>query len=212
MRPPPSTPSTSAVNQNDAHNNGNLVGAATPAATPVHTMAAIHLTPFVIPKMYTQKFEVNKTEHHLRFTYNCTVCRKAFGNRYELDRHKQRCSGKKYWCSVCKHQFASLQGKLSHERKVHADKFKYQCSECERAFERYAELGVHERRHSNPSIKCDFCSKMVCTKFGKELHIKKRHSNRRYHCQLCTDYSSLSGDTMRKHYKDKHGGVPKGGI
>lgn len=212
--PPPQTPSTNAAGQSDGRNNVHLVGATLAAAT-VNTIAA-HSTPFAVskPLKVPKKVEVTKIEHHPRFPYECTDCRKVFGNHSELKRHQQNCSRQSFRCACCKQSFGTLKGKQGHEYKMHSDIFKHSCSECKRAFKRRDDLIEHRKCHKYPSIKCDFCSKMVCTQYGKEYHIKKRHSDRKYHCKLCDGkgFSSSSGNTMRKHYTDKHGGVPAGGI
>lgn len=215
-RPPPQTPSTSAAGQSNGRNNVHLIGATTSAAATANKIAAAHSTPFAAPKSlnFPKKIEVTKMEHRSRFPYECTDCRKVFGNRSELKRHKQNCSGLHFRCACCNQSFGTIKGKQGHEYKVHSDIFKHSCSECKRAFKRRDDLVEHRKCHKDPSIKCDFCSKMVCTQYGKALHIKKRHSDRKYHCKLCDGkgFSSSSGNTMHKHYTHKHGGIPAGGI
>jgi len=94
-------------------------------------------------------------------------------------------------CEICHETFASVQSKMRHAKRKHADQLdkittKYNetllpfaCHICHKSFATSAPLRIHERRHQEDQKRfhCPHCPKRYI--MGSELkkHIKKSHSN-----------------------------------
>lgn len=142
----------------------------------------------------------------------CTKCTKQFNDLQSLRTHVQ--AHHQFVCQFCPEQtvktFDTEKGLWSHQRSRHATMFPYRCRVCPRAFTNEALLKLHmQDKHSRgpmQSIKCDFCPRIMMSAFEKSNHIKEKHNDRRYHCQLCTDYKTTNEINLRRHTKEKHPG------
>lgn len=140
----------------------------------------------------------------------CTNCNKRFENLSLLRKHVQ--NRHQYKCIHCPRDamkcYETQQGLRLHQRNQHDSIFRHKCKVCPQAFERRDQLREHKQsKHARGNdVKCDFCPKMLMSVFEKDNHIKKKHSNRRYYCFLCTEYWSTCEKNLRRHTKEKHPG------
>lgn len=115
-----------------------------------------------------------------------------------------------YRCGYCRptKKFVTIHGIWLHRRKNHGKEFEYQCRVCPAVYKRYEHLKEHRETHRRlgTKVECDFCKTMLRTVFEKENHIKEWHSDRRYHCQLCTGYCTKTEKNLKQHIKTVHTG------
>lgn len=121
-------------------------------------------------------------------TYKCLKCDCQFRSIESLRAHNRRHHS--FRCADCvgsSKTFETEKGLWSHRRQHHRKEFPYRCDVCPRSFAHRDQLKLHEEATHvrGKNVPCDFCSRILMSVFQKKNHIKRSHSNRRYHCQLC---------------------------
>ncbi|XP_031636715.1 zinc finger and BTB domain-containing protein 16-like [Contarinia nasturtii] len=142
--------------------------------------------------------------------FSCNKCTRVFDSLERLRRHVRE--HHQFSCIYCPidavKSFETEKGLSSHHGRCHPSLFPYKCSICPRSFKRKDDLCQHKQTNHirGNEVKCDFCPKKLMSVYEKDNHIKKHHSDRRYHCFLCTEYRTTSATNLKRHTKEKHPG------
>lgn len=144
--------------------------------------------------------------------YSCTLCKKTYKIRKNLQRHVRRVheSAPKYSCDLCGKLFSLKYRYRRHLNVVHGkvDNPRYTCSfeGCGKLFMDKYLLDLHESGHKPPELKCDICGKMY--RLSKHLNRhRKTHDNtrreKRFPCLICTR-AYVWPEDLKRHMKVKH--------
>ncbi|OXA45366.1 PR domain zinc finger protein 5 [Folsomia candida] len=135
-------------------------------------------------KTYQHEDDVAKhveTEHaQTPVRYPCTLCRRTFKTRVQLEAHIP----------------------------THRTEKKYKCSTCLRSFARIGAMKLHEATHLAKSarnmLRCDVCPRTFLSRLGLQLHIGAAHENQRnYPCTFCDKRFTYSS-SLKVHVEAKH--------
>ena len=111
---------------------------------------------------------INSKERHIHTVhgevkkFECNVCGKTFGLKYELRSHIETNGKVKHQkCKFCTKEFSTF-GRLSkHITKIHKRHRKYKCHSCEKSFTESRSLKMHLKtiHEAQRNYKCDSCGK-----------------------------------------------------
>ena len=113
-------------------------------------------------------------DHESKDTFKCTSCKKIFGNKESLDKHKRD-----------KH-------------------FNYSCELCKKRFETADDLSGHKNSHCEEKyVSCDVCDAKVNNKYDLQKHKRMHTGEKPYSCNHC-DRRFISNSALTGHKKIKH--------
>ena len=106
----------------------------------------------------------------------------------------------KYNCHACDKEFTSKAGLSDHLKAIHLEA-NFDCQECNFKTSRKANLIKHNKSyHSglNEKVACQSCDKMFANKITMAIHIKSKHLQVNYQCNVC-DFITNSKDNLSQH-------------
>lgn len=150
---------------------------------------------------------LHMNEHLGVTTYKCSQCNKSFVNMRKLKRHEGFHEGKGYRCPISECSEVFDKWSLLRKHKVQHNVF--QCKICGKEFKRNATLRVHLKTHTEPNfLFCpyDTCSRKYRTKSALTFHIKTRHFNQKFICDICKN-TFVAKHSLRNHIMLIHMGL-----
>lgn len=129
---------------------------------------------------------------------HCSICNQSFKCRQDYDNHEHFQSNvepnkmsheRSIRCGNCKEVYHDKREFSKHISKSHEGRLLYMCSTCERTYEKWSSLDVHEATHKTDKLYlCDLCGKSFKhsnnLRSHKRIHldesVKKRHV-----CAIC---------------------------
>ena len=155
--------------------------------------------------------------------YACTFeggCNCIFSHKSLMHQHLKAVHyDDPFKCEFCTQMFVHKKSLDSHLNQQHQqkekDKFKYRCSECDKATDDLTEFKVHMNRHQDiKPYKCNICNQK-CFYSQSQLmdHLKRCRSlpELKYECSVCGKKFSQE-DRYREHFKAQHVDTIKGEI
>lgn len=127
-----------------------------------------------------------------KMTFECSFCKKLFGDRKELNDHENVHTGKRpHQCEICSTTFASVSNMRRHV-KVHKDDRRHVCQVCKKRFIVRFKLDIHVREKHLPDndprryFPCELCDAKF--KSYAQLYIHRRVHRKNttvYICYYC---------------------------
>jgi KRAB domain-containing zinc finger protein len=157
------------------------------------------------PKSYNTQSDLiqhQRIHEKQRDPYTCNECGLSFQIRSRfnthLKTHKKDIKGPKE-CSICKKMFVCLS---SHNRIVHMNERKYDCSMCDKKFGKKSGLDrhiltVHEKQRN---FACSLCDKA----FGEKAQLQKHTKTHSTFCKHCCENFNNIQEHFTMHHQDKH--------
>lgn len=144
----------------------------------VHERALIQNAPF-IPHQRTP---------HGKKCYECSKCRKLFGNYSALTVHERIHTGEKpYECKECGKAFNHNVFLIQHQR-IHTGEKPHECNECGEAFIQITHFIQHQRIHSGEKpYECDDCGKAFSHNSSRMVHQFIHTGETPYECSECRE-------------------------
>lgn len=128
-----------------------------------------------------------RDKHATSFSEICFICKKTFGDRRALRRHRiMHQTTAEYPCTACDKKFKYKTSLNLHMRK-HKEDRKYVCTICSRAFFTKAELEAHKSVHvSEKTFKCH-CGKAFKSQHLLRVHLPRHteETEKKFACDLC---------------------------
>ena len=118
----------------------------------------------------------------------CPICGKMI--RTKMKKHIEAVHEKikKYFCDICGFAAYQRQYIMNHMKSSHL-KSEIKCDECNFVAVTNWRLKLHKRnRHmeKDPRIKCEHCSRIFCSKAYLQVHIARKHHNKKEaFCSIC---------------------------
>ncbi len=168
-----------------------------------------------------------------KLSFSCTVCSKAFPNKYRLDAHMachteslHKCtqctktfkhktsllahmmvhkeSRESFSCANCEKTF-STKGNYEIHMKIHSGEKLFHCRICSKSFSQKGNLSTHMKIHTQEKAhKCDKCLASFIQKKDLDLHMERHAAYFLYHCSVCQlGYNTQLG--LKQHMLQKHG-------
>jgi len=124
--------------------------------------------------LYCHMFSHRELGHH------CSLCKRSFSRKGDLDRHKTTHSNEKnFECPNCHCRFKE-QRYLKNHMVSHSDVYSFQCSYCPKKFKHKRTHKFHESLHTNTlKYYCDICGREFANLLYLRNHMKKMHLNKR---------------------------------
>lgn len=129
-------------------------------------------------KMEVSSSKRNRIKNKLNEAFKCTLCKKLFGGKKELNDHENVHTGKRpHQCEICFVTFASSSNMRRHV-KVHKDDRRHQCKVCKKRFVVRSKLSIHVREKHLPDtdtrryFSCELCDAQF--KSYAKLYIHRR--------------------------------------
>ena len=128
----------------------------------------------------------------------CSVCKRTFQYRCQLEKHltthsektfnsrnNPKLRSRPFSCSVCNKSFTRKHHLIEHER-IHSGSRSFSCSVCNKSFTRKSNLVQHERIHSGSKpFSCSVCNKSFTQKAHLIQHEKIHSGSRPFSCSVC---------------------------
>lgn len=137
--------------------------------------------------------------HERRRTYACEICGDRFGNKRNLDQHRNRHTNERpYRCETCGSSYNQKAALLIHSR-IHSAERSFVCRVCSKGFHTRTKLELHESTHSEERpFGCDQCKLRFRNTHDLRRHSKNHLADKPFHCGLC------GGLFKQKRYLLKH--------
>ncbi|XP_071643421.1 LOW QUALITY PROTEIN: uncharacterized protein [Temnothorax longispinosus] len=145
---------------------------------------------------------------------HCTVCNQTFKCQLDYDNHKYLHGNLievNKRCGHCKKEYCNRKDLVIHIMESHEGRLSFQCSACDKTYEKWSSLDIHEATHriDKPYL-CDLCGKSFKhsnnLRGHKRIHldesIKKRHV-----CEICGN-AFRSRFHLREHMNQHNGNRP----
>uniref|UniRef100_A0A6J0SBQ7 Uncharacterized protein n=1 Tax=Pogona vitticeps TaxID=103695 RepID=A0A6J0SBQ7_9SAUR len=118
--------------------------------------------------------------------YECSFCRKCFGQREHLMNHRQLHTGEKlHECPECGKIFTSRQALRRHQG-IHTLVKPYKCSQCGKSFSQRRNLTIHQRIHTGEKpYKCPECGKRFSRTQCLKNHQRIHTGDKPHQCSQC---------------------------
>ena len=147
----------------------------------------------------------NPKMHSDAKSHLCKICNVPCKDEAEVNLHRKLHLRKKgsYRCLKCDKTFRKW-NYLEHHVWMHYDKTPFRCRYCSEYKTGGNSVSVHELHHlpeSQKKFKCDQCEMRFWTKGTLTCHIKRTHSDKRYHCNMCP--ASYKCKTKLLHHRIK---------
>ncbi|KOB69665.1 Zinc finger protein 32 [Operophtera brumata] len=82
-----------------------------------------------------------------------------------------------------------------------SDEENFNCTECDAAFYRKADLDRHQKIHTGEkNYTCEFCPKSFVQKNNLVMHVKMHIGDRRFECDVCNK-KFITNSKLVQHYK-----------
>ncbi|XP_075165143.1 uncharacterized protein LOC142237646 [Haematobia irritans] len=125
----------------------------------------------------------------LRERFVCSVCKKNFNLRHNLQTHlfKMHKIGQlPFGCEQCERRFESRFALVAHVQRIHVGKT-YACNFCDKKFAVPSELRIHTSIHSTEKPHtCELCGKSFRLKVQLGYHVTAIHTKiRAFKCTMC---------------------------
>jgi len=150
---------------------------------------------------YSIHLKHNHSEIFPDFSYECSVCSKAFKTLSEKLAHMKLCDKKTFSCDHCERKFALKCLLKSHLERV-SGQSEVVCDLCEKRCSDKANYEIHRRSHFDEKLfKCTLCDKAYKTSSARAAHLETHGENLK--CDYCRVLFN-SRRTLRRHVKQKH--------
>ena len=132
-----------------------------------------------------KKYTNEETDEH-----NCDLCDYKGKKKSHLSEHIKRMHGKPLNCDVCKKDFGLRKDLARHKRQVHTDA-SYCCEICGNVYKYRRAYNDHMKIHTDnyikPNFPCEICGKTFSTKYVLTGHVNSAHLGMRksYECPTC---------------------------
>ncbi|XP_020797479.2 zinc finger protein 271-like [Boleophthalmus pectinirostris] len=138
--------------------------------------------------------------------HQCSVCKKRFREKHQLNRHHRIHTGEKpFSCTICKKTFSQNTSLIAH-RRTHTGERPYNCPFCEKAFLSSSDRDKHQRIHTGEKpYSCSTCDKTFALKGNLNAHMKTHREERPYSCSVCKKVYTYAS-ALKRHLK-KHAAV-----
>uniref|UniRef100_A0A8D8NUL5 Zinc finger protein 416 n=3 Tax=Culex pipiens TaxID=7175 RepID=A0A8D8NUL5_CULPI len=142
--------------------------------------------------------------HERRRTYACEICGDRFGNKRNLDQHRNRHTNERpYRCETCGSSYNQKAALLIHSR-VHGAERNFVCGVCSRGFHTRTKLQLHESTHSDERpFGCDQCELRFRNTHDLRRHSKNHSADKQFQCGLCAGLFKQKRYLL-KHLKTQH--------
>ena len=133
------------------------------------------------------RIEYVQTDNKSSKLWVCTTCEKVFKQPYLLRRHLPvHTNDRKYECAECDKAFNHQSTLSQHRVSVHSNLKPYVCDICKKTFSRVSILINHSKTHQEKQFHCDFCTTSFYQKINLKIHMNTHTNERPYKCDHCS--------------------------
>ncbi|XP_015598030.1 zinc finger protein 585A [Cephus cinctus] len=151
--------------------------------------------------------------------YSCHICDQQFANKEEFVLHEQlhvpvnNVTTPVRRCGYCQATFHTRKELQNHIMKYHGGQTLFKCNICDKAYEKWSSLDVHEATHRlDKPFLCDLCGKSFKhsnnLRGHKRIHLEES-KKKRHVCELCGN-AFRSRFHLNEHMNQHNGNKPYG--
>ncbi|XP_058444475.1 zinc finger protein 675-like [Malaya genurostris] len=132
-----------------------------------------------------------------------TCCGNRYNSRQRLLQHVQSLKNPvAFRCDLCFRCFRNEYAKNKHMFEMHPteEDLKYKCNRCPKVFVRELKFRQHMKDHEdcdNEKIKCEDCGKMFKSHHILYMHVRKKHREPQFVCDICAKAFHLQSEFKR---------------